>query len=251
MRRKRENPYASEADLCRAFIECLPERWVAYPETAGWDILLVRADGCQIGVQAKLRLNLDVIGQAIADRYFQRAEGPDYRAVLVPRQESNEAVERIAAHVGFTILQMHPPSYPTSQCFIPKLFDEPVIGEHSEDRYWHDWRPEKRHRLPEFIPDVAAGVKSPIRLTEWKIKALRVEAILESRGYVTREDFRTLRMDARRWTAPGTGWLKPGGLGFVAGPFFGKGFKAQHPQVYAQLLATVEEWAPKALALAS
>ena len=38
--------FASEVDLCARFLKALPEDWIAYNETAGWDILLVRsADG--------------------------------------------------------------------------------------------------------------------------------------------------------------------------------------------------------------
>ena len=64
MRRRRETRQAfrSEADLCAAFLAALErehaKKWMAYAETAGWDILLVRLkDGFQIGIQAKLALN--------------------------------------------------------------------------------------------------------------------------------------------------------------------------------------------------
>ena len=54
--------FAKESDLCAAFLASLPEGWTAYPETAGFDILLGReVDGFQIGIQAKLRLNAKVI----------------------------------------------------------------------------------------------------------------------------------------------------------------------------------------------
>lgn len=37
--------------MCAAFIAALPEGWVAYPETGGFDIVLLRsADGFQIGI---------------------------------------------------------------------------------------------------------------------------------------------------------------------------------------------------------
>jgi hypothetical protein len=39
---------------------------MVYPETEGWDILLVRvSDGFQIGIQAKLALNIGVINQCL------------------------------------------------------------------------------------------------------------------------------------------------------------------------------------------
>ena len=63
----KSKPFASEADLCAAFLA-----WAArtapgvacYAEWAGWDILLVYPEGFQLGIQAKLRLNAEVIGQA-------------------------------------------------------------------------------------------------------------------------------------------------------------------------------------------
>lgn len=60
-------PFPTEAALCAAFIAAIDKRaWTPYAETAGWDILLVRkVDGFQIGVQAKLVFNLDVVNQAI------------------------------------------------------------------------------------------------------------------------------------------------------------------------------------------
>jgi hypothetical protein len=84
----KQPPFATEVALCSAFIACVDKRvWCPYPETAGWDILLVRrSDGFQIGIQAKLRLGLDVINQAIESRgsWHSTAPGPDCRAVLVP-----------------------------------------------------------------------------------------------------------------------------------------------------------------------
>jgi hypothetical protein len=68
MRRRRgsRRPYRTEADLCAAFLAALrrdyQEKWLAYAETEGWDVLLVRQkDGFQIGIQAKLALNASVI----------------------------------------------------------------------------------------------------------------------------------------------------------------------------------------------
>ena len=67
----------SEAALCAAFIAAAtvtPKRtdhaqWVAYPETGGFDILLVRqTDGVQIGIEAKLALNPLVVSQVLPKR---------------------------------------------------------------------------------------------------------------------------------------------------------------------------------------
>jgi hypothetical protein len=79
--------YATEAELCAALIKHNSEKWTAYPETSGFDILMVRkADGFQIGVEAKLSLNAKVILQAIEPpgHWWANESGPDCRAVLVP-----------------------------------------------------------------------------------------------------------------------------------------------------------------------
>src|SRR3990172_5352454 len=77
----------TEADLCAAFIASATKGkvWTAYPETAGFDILLSRvADNTQIGIQAKLRLNAKGLCQILPHDYTFGISGPDYRAVLVP-----------------------------------------------------------------------------------------------------------------------------------------------------------------------
>ena len=84
---KKDKPFETEAALGAAYLATIDaERWISYPETAGWDILLVRrADGFQIGIQAKQRMNTDVINQTIeGNRMFSYSQrGPDCRAVLV------------------------------------------------------------------------------------------------------------------------------------------------------------------------
>jgi hypothetical protein len=101
---------------------------------------------------------------------------------------------------------------------------------------WHYWSPHKRSPLPDYVPDVPAGASGPVQLTKWKIGALRIVAVLELRGHVTREDFRAHQIDPRRWTGP-AGWLQstdiPGR--YVRGPDLD--FDKQHPTIYAQVLA--------------
>jgi len=49
---KSETKYEIEAAMCSAFTKWAnAQGWVVYPETEGWDMLLVnRVDGSQIGV---------------------------------------------------------------------------------------------------------------------------------------------------------------------------------------------------------
>jgi hypothetical protein len=232
--------FKSEAEMCARFIGAIGEDWIAYPETAGWDILLVRkADGFQIGIEAKLRMNVDVINQAIDEYGSWSADtpGPDCRAVLVP---TAACFGRIATYIGLTIIVVESNNY--GPAFRPSL-PKPNHERWGSGDDWHEWMPAKRHALPEYVPDVAAGASAPVQLTPWKISALKLEVLLEKNGFVTKADFRHLGIDHRRWTAPGTGWLKPSASGYVAGEKYA-GFKAQHPRVYAEIVADFDKWKP-------
>jgi hypothetical protein len=103
---------------------------------------------------------------------------------------------------------------------------------------WHYWSPLKRHELPEFVPDVIAGDSGPVQLTKWKIAALRIVATLEVTGSVTRDDFKRIGVDPRRWLGP-NGWLKPTDKPGVYQRGEGLDFDTQHPTVYAQVLAEI------------
>lgn len=226
MKAKKEPMFKTEEELCAAFIEWAKKDWTCYPETAGWDILLVDKYGLQMGVQAKMRLNAEVLKQALPnDSYFGTAAGPDYRAVLVP--EANGLLE-IATILGFAVYVPMGPHYRPQGVI---QFDR---GMGRYGMHLHDWNPAERHKLPEFVPDVAAGVPSPIQLTPWKIGALHVLAEIEVNGSVDRKDIRGRGVDPRRWTSADN-WLKPIGNGrYIRGA--APRFEDQHPDVYAQIL---------------
>ena len=236
---KKQPRYATEADLCAAFIEWVKSEagkfyygiktpvWTPYAETAGWDILLVAEDGTQIGVQAKLKFNMKVLQQAVPDSWDSWQErGPDYRAILVP--EIDHGARNLASALGLMLFFPGQYSY-SGNDFSPGLNMEMMGG-------WHYWSPAKRCELPAYVPDVPAGASGPVQLTKWKCAALRVVAVLELQGYVTRQDFRQIGIDSRRWLST-DGWLVPGAVPgqYVRGP--GLRIDAQHPEVYAQVLA--------------
>lgn len=242
---KKAPTYATEAELCNAFLEEVAKEnmWTAYAETQGWDILLVRkTDGFQIGIQAKLKLNTAVINQAIDDsRHSVDHAGPDCRAVLVPDWGGGD-YSAIAAYVGLTVLRVDRRAWnPQSARITPAL---PKLGSSWSESYWHEWTPARRHKLPDYVPDVQAGAKSPVQLTDWKIRALKIEIIMDKRGHITREDFRVLAIDHRRWTAPGSGWLEKIGDGrWTRGKYYPAATaRRQHPTVYAKLLEDEEKW---------
>ena len=241
--------FTKETDLCRAFIEAVPVEWIAYPETGGFDILLVRKeDGFQIGVEAKLKLNAKVISQAAEDagHWYATRPGPDCRAVLIPDSVGSE-LAGLCRFIGLEVIRMRPAEeqsvykrYRLSS-FYPSL---PTSRNYS-GRDWYEFAPSQRIAVPEFVPDVIAGSSSPIQLTPWKVKAIKIAVTLEKRGFVTRDDFKHFQISMSRWTVPGAGWLiKNGSGGWIQGPKY-PDFRLQHPINYGQIEEKFEVWKRK------
>jgi len=241
----KEKLFQKEADLCAAFIAEVTNKkgWRAYCETGGFDILLVReADGLQIGIEAKLSFNLKVLTQALPDcsKYSHALIGPDHRAVLVPSGETQLGLKTICDWLGITVISLrdnsdgNPRRY---QTFSPDL---PSARWNSCD--WHYWAPLNRCSLPDYVPDVGAGHSSPIKLSDWKIAAIKLMIVLDERP-VSRADFKALQLSPTRWLDPWTGWLVlvPGTKTYIAGPHL-PDFKAQHPINYAEIAADKEKW---------
>ena len=234
-------PFVTERALCAAFIKAVGPEWVSYAETGGHDILLVhKVDGRQIGVQAKLRLNADVVSQAIEDGSDWRVDGPhpDYRAILVPWGGAG-GFDKICGHLGLTVIRVHADG--ARHDFRPALPTDPKYPYQQRD--WHETATVQRHQLPEYVPDVPAGAPSPLQLTDWKIKAIKLAVTLEMRKHLTRRDFAHHRVDHRRWVTQG--WLKVVDGRFVKDAF--PNFKKMHPVNYKQIKADAPKWLPKTL----
>ncbi len=238
--------FPDEASLCDMFIRDMRTMggWTIYPETADFDILLVRdATGHQLGVEAKLQLNAKVASQILpADRMGH--PGPDFRAVIVPCiTESNVGIAEMLRILGVQVFAPDTRYLGKMQFTLTRhygqkdarAFDSTAGKLMDWDLAWHDWNPAKRCELPSIVPDVRAGVPAPLRLTPWKIGALKVLADLELDGFVTAKSVRDHNVDARRFCAS-DGWLKSLGNGR-----WGRGtvpaFDQQHPEAYAQILA--------------
>ena len=255
--------FETEAALCQAFIRSVPPEWVVYPETAGWDILLVhRVGGWQIGVEAKQTLNAKVLAQAI-DGLRRNDVGPDFRAVLVGRVVAENAV--LASALGLTVIT--PKSYsqwcirsrhfdpcgprvPAFQPDLPKAEVVARIGDWwstwSPDGAWKDMFPSQRHKLPDYVPEVAAGVPSPMILSDWKIKAMRVCVWIVRNQTINRAQFKALGIDPSRWMDGR--WLSkgPGRGDWVAGPDFpGEKMRAEHASIWAKIEADYLSWSAK------
>lgn len=247
--------FATETDLVAAFCSCLaPERWrlnptsapkwVAYHETAGWDLLLAHPDGRQIGIEAKLSLNAKVLSQALPGRWADE-RGPDYRAVLVPLDGLQNHMTEIARHLGIVVLAVSEcrvyrhDDRPASYDFSPRLPDSRSTW---DLRDWPDWMPADRCRLPDYVPDVTGGKAAPVALTDWKIRAIKLLILLERRGYVTRKDMKALGISPTRWTEHFHGFLVASEGGYVRCSRT-PDLKAQHPTNWAQIEADYDTWA--------
>lgn len=241
--------FEKETDLCAQFMSEIPETWTAYPETAGFDILLVRKeDGFQIGVEAKLKLNTKVICQ-IAEpikSWYTDSNAPDCRAILIPEYASTELAQ-ICDFLGLTVIkQRHPESkyrwhYGTGRLFTPDL---PKLGRDWPDNDWFEFAPVERCFVPDWVPDVIAGDKAPVSLTHWKIGAIKLAVTLEKRGFLTRQDFAHYKVSMSRWTQNGmAAWLfrAPTKGNWIKGDRF-PDFRKQHPTNYTQIEADYELW---------
>lgn len=247
------NPFATEAALCAAFLECIPKEWVAYPESCGFDIVLAhRETGAQIGIEAKLVLNTKVLCQAVKDR-ARYAVGPDYRAVLVGKTVAETA--ELADHLGLTVLTVKPRERHVWRGGVnssENWYSSPALPEPAKYRTdastwwtseaWQDEAPSSRLSLPEYVPQVAAGVPAPNKLTDWTIKAIKLCILVERCGTVTRAHFQALKISPTRW-CDGL-WLAQAQRGhWKAGPRFPVDrFRREHPSVAAQIEADWPVW---------
>lgn len=258
-----KKPFDTEEQLCSAFLETVPDGWTAYPEAAGFDIVLRHdATGVQIGVEAKLRLNAKVICQAIAgDGSTYIEAGPDFRAVLVPAADGD--IRQIASRLGLTVLTVDRAQSSVHYSMVnqrkgshwlskPKL---PVFADYDPSRpgwmtrdEWHDFAPISRLSLPEYVPDVKAGCSAPLKLTDWKIQAMKVCILVERVGSIHRRDFKKLRISPTMWTQ-NSGWLATSpvrGWWIKGRNFPADSYRHQHPTVYPQIEADFDVWVNKA-----
>jgi hypothetical protein len=248
-----------EKDLCATFAETTPKGWTVYNETAGFDMVLVHESGAQVGVEAKLVLNPKVLVQ-VSDLYSHlHRPGPDFRAVLVAKVTNSDLVD-IARLLGITLMfvgkdDRNTTSYGVNRRPKSRVWSKPELPEVQplkeqrwlNHRHWIDRAPLQRLYLPEYVPDVPAGDKSPVILGAWKIKAIKVCVWVEKQGEITRAHFKALDIDPSRWM---TGhWLKKGdrrGV-WVAGPQFPAAqYKRMHPKVYDAVDSDFEKWTKEA-----
>lgn len=229
--------FPTEAALCEAFAVWAKaggggrEPWEVYPETAGFDQLLVDKHGRQLGIEAKLTMNPKVCAQAIPS-YYSQTEGPDWRGILVPKINGDLA-SLIGIH-GLVIFTPHDYWHSGKPSFSPMLYNSDCMYSP-----WFDWNPPRRCKLPDMVPDVPAGVPSPVRMTQWKAGALKVLAHIEAHGFITAKQVKDYGIDSRRFCAS-DGWLKSIGDGrWIRGIV--PNFDQQHPNEYTAFLSSCRE----------
>ena len=189
--------YPTESHLCEAWVAAAPEDWVFHPECGGWD-LLVETPWGQLGIQAKLKANLSVLEQAIRHRFH--GTGPAFHSVLVPRSSGDfDAVAR-----ALKVIVFNPDPNYGGDGLIFKAF-----GYHCliDARRWHH---DDEHKIPPVQSHQKAGVPSPSPLTPWRVKALKLCALLRQRAYVTSRDFKDAGVSMTTWTRDER-WLRPAG----------------------------------------
>jgi len=227
----------SEEELCSWFGElATKDGWTVYPETAGWDLLLVK-DHVQIGVEAKLRANVDVLAQAL--RPGIENDGPRFHAVLVPKAgRAFLEVARTLRVVTFDRRALESDAH----LYWYRQDGHALIRPPFE---WFAWNHPDPAELPPIVPDVPAGVPSPRTLTKWKIGAIRICLRIRARGWVAKRDFTELGVSPSHWYRK---WLKAGerdgrGYRWVPCPLPCGGYEdhaAAHRGVVDQLVAAGE-----------
>lgn len=190
--------YTCEEELCEHL--CMVARrhgYVAYVETAGFDVLLVAGDnangfrpGDQIGVQAKLRDSVEVLAQALP---HSGKIGPHYYAVLVP--SCTYEFEKVASRLEIGVIRGLDLDGARGARFFGRSRWK------FQDHGQRCWVPEVE------VEGMRGGRKGPEQLTPWKMKAVKLCMLAEERGYLTSRDFREVEVSLERWIQKR--WLVP------------------------------------------
>lgn len=182
--------------------------WRVCPETAGHDIVLVVGQDCgdgnlepgdQIAVEGKLSANVKVLAQALPSdsRAHAPRRGTDWYAVCVPNSDAD--FRDVASALGIVVLRVYPERHPLDPCPLDALEQAPSRMRCSGTT---------RLALPDLDVVMAAGKPSPRALTPWKISAVRLCILGQSRDLTT-DDFRPTPV--RHRTFLDRGWMTPRG----------------------------------------
>jgi hypothetical protein len=186
-----------EADLCAAFIARAKDSgWTVFPEQNEWDFIMMKGK-VQVGVQAKLKANREVLCQTLPKLPYNRV-GPQYRAVLVggftgrtrKAQYANRRIfYNLAAHLKIVVFDTS-----TDRWFRYGWYRNAVnIGRYRNFkhrlnyRHYH-WKPKEIEWVPNFEPTLAAGVPSPKTISKWKLAILDLRELELEKGFICKDD---------------------------------------------------------------
>ncbi len=197
-----KNPYTSENEMLVAFADTAKAGgWPVFPETSGYDMLLVATSevqavgikaGDQVGVEGKTTGNLKLLTQI---RPHPRAtEGPHYHMAVIPRALPD--FDEIARAMGIMV---------TEAC-VSRWSGGKKVWDRSDFRYALSFFPTYYRQYyskslwhPEVEVWVPPGVNSPKSVSPWKVKAVKLCLLAKKQGYITSADFRMLGVSMTLW----------------------------------------------------
>lgn len=219
--------FETEAQLCEAFAASVKaDGWTIYPETAGWDMYLVRRK-IHVGVQAKLWGIPEVLIQALPEKWNDR-KGPHFRMVVVGgfrgRSVRNEHTKREqfnALAIGLRLVVAEAPEADSTMAWKRSWFhgqDWHAMNARSTGKYkftrglydppicwaYYRWRPSSLPWLPPFVPEMPAGVPSPTTVSPWMIASVRLARLAKARGWISIADARSVRDEVQGKWNPNT-----------------------------------------------
>lgn len=163
--------FNSEVELCAKFIEnAKSQGWRCYQEFANFDLYIVKED-VHIGIEAKLQANFKVIMQA-KDK-IDNSHGPDFVAVLVPKQKAKYEFRVVFNCAGMIVFD--------EESDIATMVDFGCLFNN----------PKTRPTLP-LVEETGAiaGSSAPVKLTRWKINIINLLAINEVQGFITTKNMK-------------------------------------------------------------
>lgn len=172
--------FLSEADLCKQFSEyAVREGWMVCNEHEGWDMMLHReSTGEQLGIQAKLLGNVQVVWQAF--RGMQRERTPDVGVVLVPK--ASPELRGVCLALGLAVAESNTSRSDLAAGYYHFEVTMPVGKEETRMR--------QRCSVPKHPNEAPAGVPSPRKFTKYTERELRLEVLFHRRGgWVNTKDF--------------------------------------------------------------
>jgi hypothetical protein len=205
--------WKSEAEMCRKFVDELrASGWVVYPEVSDWDFVVVGKTSrihpflgynkidkdVTIGFQAKLKANFKVLAQALT------TSGPTYRYVLVP--DGSPEFRAVARHCGVGVVTTRNIGYLESVTSKKPIGDWMMAIAGGQVKEFP--RGEKFWLPPIESTAIVPGQPSPRQLTKWRVGAIRLCAVLRSKGFLTQQDFDDHGVSSQRWKKL---WLRKSG----------------------------------------